>query len=261
MSGAIFVLRPDSSLLIRESGSPRNIAQVNCGIPKSLVTWLHHNIVMPSGHNTFLFKDLPASQKYDLLSSLIVPRPIAFVSTLSVSGQPNLAPFSFFMLGGINPPSLAFCPVLDLNGQPKDSLKNVLETKEFVLNLVTADMAKGMNETSFAYPTGEDEWRVSGFSRQASQIVKPFRVSESPVQFECRLFDSISHGDGPSASVYVVGEVLIAHVAKELADESGNLLKRFEPIARLGGKEYLDTGCGKVFELARPKGHAESSLD
>ena len=216
---------------------------------------------METGSRTFVLAEMRPSQKYDLLTSLVVPRPIAFVSTASAAGDPNLAPFSFFMLGGINPPSLAFCPVMDLNGEPKDSLKNIIETKEFVVNLVTAEMARGMNETSFGYPEGEGEWIASGFTRLESDVVKPPRVAESPVQFECRLHEVVRHGSGATASAYVIGEVLLAHVAHGIVDETGAPVKRFTPISRLGGSEYLDTACGKVFELVRPKGPMESSVD
>ncbi len=216
---------------------------------------------MPLGFRTFMLSELKPSQKYDILAGLVVPRPIGFVSTLNEQGVPNLAPFSYFMVGGIRPPSLMFCPVLNMDGQPKDSLKNVEKTFEFVVNLVTREMSEGMNETSYPYPEGEDEWRASGFTMLKSQVVKPPRVAESPVQFECRLFQALRHGDGPSASVYVVGEVLVAHVDPGLIDEEGNLTGRFEPIARLGGKAYIDLAGGKVFELSRPNRPAGSSLD
>ncbi len=216
---------------------------------------------MARQHRTFTLSELKPSQRYDILSGLVVPRPIGFVSTLSERGVPNLAPFSYFMVGGIRPPSLMFCPVLNMDGQPKDSLKNVEKTSEFVVNLVTRQMSEGMNAASYPYPEGEDEWDASGFTMLKSQVVKPPRVAESPVQFECRLFQALRHGDGPSASAYVVGEVLVAHVDPSLIDEHGALTGRFEPIARLGGKAYLDLADGNVFELARPNRPAGSSLD
>jgi flavin reductase (DIM6/NTAB) family NADH-FMN oxidoreductase RutF len=212
-------------------------------------------------HRTFEMADLKPSQKYDLLSGLIVPRPIGFISSLSREGVPNLAPFSYFMVGGIRPPSLMFCPVLDIEGRPKDSLRNIEDTGEFVVNLVDRQMAEGMNAASFPYPKGEHEWEASGFTMLESQAIKPARVAQSPVQFECRLFQALRHGDGPSASVYVVGEVLLAHVSEALVDKEARPIARFEPIARLGGSEYFDLACGKVFELARPNRPAGSSID
>lgn len=209
---------------------------------------------------SFLLQDMPPQARYAMLTALVVPRPIAFVSTTSPEGHDNLAPFSFFMLGGDNPPSLAFCPTLDKYGNAKDTLRNVELCKEFVVNLVTSEMARGMNETSFAYPQGHEEWSVSGFTKLSSTVVKPPRVAESPVQFECRLHQVVPHGEGPSASAYVIGEVLVAHVDGRFVDESGAKRDPFRPLARLGGKEYLDTDCGKVIELARPKGPAGSSV-
>jgi flavin reductase (DIM6/NTAB) family NADH-FMN oxidoreductase RutF len=212
-------------------------------------------------HRTFVLEELKASQRYDLLSGLVVPRPIAFVSTLSKAGVPNLAPFSYFMAGGVQPASLMFCPVLDMKGEPKDTLRNVEETGEFVVNLVTREMAEGMNATSWSYPAEEAEWPVSGFTMVPSSRVEPSRVAESPVQFECRLFHALRHGEGPSASVYVVGEVLVAHVSERYADVDAGLTEPIQPIARLGGRRYFDLAACEVFELARPKGPAGSSLD
>jgi flavin reductase (DIM6/NTAB) family NADH-FMN oxidoreductase RutF len=165
------------------------------------------------------------------------------------------------MPGGPNPGSLAFCPVLGPDGNPKDTLRNIEATGEYVVNLVDRAMAEGMNATSYPYPEGNEEWGASGFAMVESRAVKPPRVAQSPVQFECRFFEALRHGDGPSASVYVVGEVLVAHVASRLVDEHGAIVARFEPIARLGGRGYLDVEGGKVFELARPNRPAGSSLD
>ena len=216
---------------------------------------------MPDGFRSLDLKALDAGTRYRLLTGLIVPRPIGFVSTLSADGTPNLAPFSFFMVGGTSPPSLMFSPLLDIEGEPKDSLKNVCETKEFVVHLVTREMAVGVNEASFAYPQGSAEWDASGFTMLESQVVKPPRVAESPVQFEYRLFQAVRHGEGSSAAVYVVGEIVMAHIDVALLGEDNRLLLRFEPISRLGGSDYLDLATGKLFELDRPKGPASSSLD
>ena len=217
--------------------------------------------LMTRERRTFVLRDLDAGKRYRMMTWLVVPRPIAFVSTTSPEGHDNLAPFSYFMLGGDSPSSLAFCPTSNRDGDPKDTLKNIELCKEFVVNLVTSEMAKGMIETSFAYPQGYEEWVVSGFTKEPSTHVTPPRVAESPVQFECRLHEVVRHGTGSGASAYVIGEVLVVHVAARLVDEDGGIQDRFRPIARLGGREYLDTECGKVFELVRPKGPAESSVD
>ena len=213
------------------------------------------------GRHTFDLQELEASRRYDLLVGLVVPRPIGLISTVSEDGVPNLAPFSFFMVGGINPPSLMFCPLIKKNGEEKDSLRNVRANGEFVVNLVDFAMAEGINEAGISFDSDFDEWQVSGFSPEESKIVKPARVRESAAQFECRLHQIVQHGNGPSAAVYVIGEALIAHVAEELVDQSAKLLRRFEPIARLGGPEYLNLAGGDFFEMPRPKGPHGSSAE
>jgi len=195
--------------------------------------------------------ELPLGMAYQWLSRLVIPRPIALVSTISSDGRPNLAPFSFFMLGGSNPPSVAFCPTLDGRGRDKDTLRNVRQTEEFVVNLVHREMIEGVNVTAYAFPPGEDEWAHAGFHPVDSLQVGPKRVAESMVQLECQLHAITMHGDGPSASAYVIGEVLVCHIAPHVLDDEG--LVEFAPVARLGGSAYLDLDGGKVFELERPK--------
>jgi len=211
----------------------------------------------------FVSLDLKAmrhSAAYDLLVSTVQPRPIAFVSTLNRSGKPNLAPFSFFMAGGVNPPSLVFCPVLLPTGEPKDSLRNIEETGEYVVNLVTREMAEGMNATSFDYPHGFDEWAVSGFSAIPSVRVAPSRVEQSPVQFECRVFQIVRHGVGRNGTTYVIGEILQAHVFEVLWDGEKLLRERFLPLGRLGGPRYVDLSGPEIFTMPRPTEGAEPSL-
>jgi flavin reductase (DIM6/NTAB) family NADH-FMN oxidoreductase RutF len=191
------------------------------------------------------------SRIYELTAGLIVPRPIAFVSTLSKAGIPNLAPFSYFNIGGINPPSLTICTVLGPDSQPKDTYTNIEATGEFVVNLVTREMADGMNQTAPPFPTDVSEWPLSGFTPINSHHIKPARVTESPVQLECKLFKTIPHGDGPGASRYIIGEILLMHLHPDiLVDDKIN---PSELIARLGNAEYLDLATNSRFELKRPK--------
>lgn len=195
---------------------------------------------------SFLLANEPTNRIYDIMSGSVVPRPIAFVSTLSADGIQNLAPFSFFNIGGANPPSLTICTVLGSKGEPKDTYANIAATGEFVVNLVTRAMADGMNRTAPSFPGEIDEWPISGFSAIPSTVVKPARVAESPVQMECRLFKTMDHGDGPGASRYIVGEILAIHVAESF-DANASLL------ARLGGAGYLDLAGPEIFELQRPQ--------
>lgn len=206
------------------------------------------------GFTTWRLSEEPKSRAYDLLTNLIIPRPIAFVSTESAAGEPNLAPFSFFMVGGVEPPSLAFCPILTKDGRKKASLANIEEIGEFVVNLVTREMAEKMNTTGVDYPPGYEKWGLSGLTPLVSELVQPDRVLESPVQFECKLFQVVEHG----ASNYVIGEVLVAHIHQSLMTNEQKL-KPFEPIARLGGAQYLDLDGGKVFEMFRPTPKADPS--
>jgi flavin reductase (DIM6/NTAB) family NADH-FMN oxidoreductase RutF len=191
---------------------------------------------------THRFDEMPPAAAYALLTQVIQPRPIAFVSTLSLSGVQNLAPFSFFMAGGSNPPSICFSPVLSGGGLEKDTLRNIRDTGEFVVNTVDRTMAEGMNATSVALGPHESEWHLSGFTPEPSELVRPPRVAESLAQMECRLFEIVSHGEGHTAARYVIGEVLRLHVRPE----------GFGTIARMGGPDYIDSATGEHFSIARP---------
>lgn len=191
-------------------------------------------------------------EAYTLLTETIAPRPIAFVSTVSKEGVANLAPFSFFIVGGANPPSLAFSPVVNGTGGEKDSLRNVRDTGEFVVNLVHREMAEGMNQASASLPPHHSEWDVCNFATLPSERIRPARVAESRVQFECRLFQIVEHGDGPGAARYVIGEVVMVHVAAALIKEGKVDAMAVESIARLGGPHYIDMGNLERFELKRP---------
>jgi flavin reductase (DIM6/NTAB) family NADH-FMN oxidoreductase RutF len=193
-------------------------------------------------HQSVELKSISALEGYKLLTNLVVPRPIALVSTIGADGVPNLAPFSFFMLGGSNPASLMISPTLTGKGLMKDTLRNIRETGEFVVNLVNREMADDMNQTSRSLPANESEWSWTKFAALPSSMVKPERVAESPAHLECKLFDVIEHGHGPNAARYVIGEVLMAH----FEDAGGGL------IARLGGPGYLDLDTVESFELPRP---------
>jgi flavin reductase (DIM6/NTAB) family NADH-FMN oxidoreductase RutF len=198
--------------------------------------------------------ELSQGAMYDLMVAAIQPRPIAFVSTECSDGHANLAPFSFFMPGGVNPPSLAFSPTRNAQGEEKDTLKNIRDTGEFVVNILDRSMAEGMNQTAFGYPRGYEEWPVSGFSPIASAKVKPRRVAESLVQFECRLYQIVAHGEGPNAGAYVIGEIVCAHVSPLVWHDGAVVQGVIRPIGRLGGPQYVDLASMELFELARPSG-------
>lgn len=219
-----------------------------------------HNGAVSEAFVSVVPAEIGASQRYDLLVGAVQPRPIALVSTLDGDGSPNLAPFSFFMAGGNEPASVMVSAASKGSGGWKDSLRNAEATGEFVVNFVVREMAEGMNATSFGYPRGFDEWSVAGFDPIPSTSVKPPRVAQSPIQFECALFQILRHGEGPGAANYMVGEVLRMHVRTDLWDGRGLAADSFRPIARLGSDEYLDTRAMEIFHLKRPSGPAEPSV-
>jgi len=197
--------------------------------------------------------DLEPPKRHAWLTPLIAPRPIAFVSTLGADGVGNLAPFSFFAMGGGNPQSVAFCPVADRNGDPKDTLRNVMETGEYVINIVTRAMAEGVNQASAPYPRGVDEFDAVGFTRAPSVVVRPPRVAESPAQLECRVFQIVPHGSGPQHGTWVIGEVLVLHVDDDVLGADGLPdTAKVNPAARMGRQEWAHVEAGNMFTLVRP---------
>ena len=197
--------------------------------------------------------DLAPADRQRLLTPIIAPRPIAFVSSMSAAGVGNLAPFSFFAMGGGNPQSVAFCPVADRHGEPKDTLRNVRETGEFVINIVSRAMAERVNQASGKYPFEVDEFDVTGFTRVASEVVRPPRVAESPAALECRVFEIVPHGSGPVHATWVIGEVLVLHLADDMLAADGMPdTARINPAARLGRDEWTHVMADHIFSLPRP---------
>lgn len=190
------------------------------------------------------------SVRYNLLTSLIQPRPIALVSSLSPEGVENLAPFSFFMVGGANPASLMISPVLGANARRKDTLRNIEATGEFVINLVHRQLLEDMNAASKSLPPTESEWSLGSLTRLPSRYVAPPRVAESEAQFECKLHRVVEHGEGESSACYVIAEAVCAHVLEHSWDESGAV--SFKSVSRLGGSAYLDEAAMEILELKRP---------
>jgi len=198
--------------------------------------------------------DLSIRDRYLLLNRLVAPRPIALVSSLDADGRGNLAPFSFFSLGGANPPSAAFCPMHDRNGVPKDTLLNVAETGEYVINVVTREMAERVNQASWSYERGVDEFDTSGLTRAPAAMVKPPRVKESPVAMECRLFQVVEHGEGALASSYVIGEIVHVHVDDTVLTDGMPDPVKLDQVGRCGADYYTHVDTGSLFELPRPEG-------
>ena len=189
---------------------------------------------------------------YKLMIGAIVPRPIAFVSTLSAKGLRNLAPFSFFTAASANPPVVCFAPMVrGSDGEQKDTLRNVRETGEFVVNIVSEDFAEKMNICSAEFPPEIDEWVKSGLTPVASECVKPPRVTESRFQMECKLVEIVTVSEKPLGGNLVLGEVLRFHVDDELFEDYRIDPDKLRAIGRMGGPTYARTM--DRFDLQRPK--------
>lgn len=192
--------------------------------------------------------ELKPSELYKLLIGGILPRPIAFVSTLSKAGIGNLAPFSFFNGVSSNPPCLVFSVTRKPDASKKDTLLNIEETGEFVVNTVSEWMTAPMHQCSAAYPYGVDEMQEVGLTPVPSDRVKPPRVKESPIHFECRLHKLVEIGEGQVGSAtLVIGQVLKVHVWQRAYSDGKIRAEEIKPLARLGGRAYGK--LGEIFEL------------
>lgn len=196
--------------------------------------------------------DLSRADAHRLLLHCVAPRPIAFVSTLSAEGVPNLAPFSYFMAGGANPPSVVVSPLTDRTGQPKDTLRNIEATGEYVVNVVTYAMRDRMNHASAEFPYGVDEWQAAGFTPGPTVHVHPACVLESPLSIECRLFQVVPHGSGYLAANYIIGEVVYFHIARAVLTGDALDPLQVDYIARMGGDWYARANASAMFEMPRP---------
>jgi flavin reductase (DIM6/NTAB) family NADH-FMN oxidoreductase RutF len=191
-------------------------------------------------------------EAYKLLVGSVVPRPIAFVSTLSAEGVGNLAPFSFFNVVCANPPTICFSTMRKgPDAVKKDSLANIEATGEFVVNVVDEDFIGPMNTCAAEFEPDESEWDACGLTAVPSEVVAPPRVGESPVQMECRLKQVIEMGDQPGSGTLIIGEVVRMHVRDDLLENGRIVTERWNPIGRMAGATYVR--CRDTFELERPK--------
>lgn len=180
------------------------------------------------------------SDNYKLLIGSILPRPIAFVSTVNKDGTNNLAPFSFFTAISAKPMIVAFCPLIRTStGQKKDTLVNIENNKEFVINFIPESLAQAANNTSVEVPYGEDEFKIAGLTPIDSDIVKAKRVLESPIHFECKLRDILSYGDQVGNGTLIAGEVVKVHIKDELIDSGRIDTDLFNPIGRGAGNDWI----------------------
>jgi flavin reductase (DIM6/NTAB) family NADH-FMN oxidoreductase RutF len=189
---------------------------------------------------------------YKVLIGAIVPRPIAFVSTISPEGIPNLAPFSFFTAISANPPVVCFCPTRKSGPEPlKDTLRNISATREFVVNIVSEEIAEQMNITAGDFAADVDEFEAAGLTPIPSDLVKPPRVAESHVHMECKLYLTIDISDLPGGGNLVIGEVVRLHVDDAYVDNFKIDPDKLRAIGRMGGNSYVRTT--DRFDMIRPK--------
>ncbi len=195
---------------------------------------------------TFNPKDLDIKTNYHLMISGIVPRPIAFVSSMSKKEEINLAPYSFFNGFGANPPIVGFSPALSgRTGLPKDTLLNIRETKEFTISIANSKMVGQVSLSSCEYTRGIDEFNKVGLSKEESLIVKPPFIKESAFSMECRLYDIIDLGNKPASGNLILGEIVMFHISQDILNENDQVDPMLlDAISRMGGAWYPKSNQG-----------------
>ncbi|WP_274474067.1 flavin reductase family protein [Mangrovimonas aestuarii] len=198
-------------------------------------------------------KELSTGRLHAYLLSAVAPRPIAFASTIDEDGKPNLSPFSFFNVFSANPPIMVFSPARRVrDNTTKHTLENAERTKEVVINVVNYDIVHQMSLSSTEYPEGVNEFDKSGLTMLESDIVKPFRVAESPVQFECKVNEIVKLGNEGGAGNLIICEVVKLHIADEVLGENDVIdQEKLDLVARAGGSYYSRARNG-FFEIPKP---------
>jgi flavin reductase (DIM6/NTAB) family NADH-FMN oxidoreductase RutF len=198
--------------------------------------------------------EIKTGQLHAYLLGAIAPRPICFASTIDDEGNPNLSPFSFFNVFGSKPPTLIFSPARRVRDNSiKHTLENVYATKEVVINVVTYAIVQQMNLSSCEYPKGTNEFIKAGFTPLKSDMVKPFRVKESPVNLECKVTQVIETGQEGGAGNLIICEVLCMHINDDVLNEEGKIdPHKIDLVARMGGDYYCRASGNAVFEVHKP---------
>lgn len=184
---------------------------------------------------------LPIVELYNILSATVLPRPIAWVSTVDSEDRPNLAPFSFFTVASINPPVLCFSPLLDRVKDEKNTLVNIREVGEFVVNIVSYDLVEKMNITGAPYPAGDSEFARARLTPQETDTIRPPSVGEALVCYECKLQQIISLGTEPLAGKLVLGQICRIRIDDELFHEGRLDDLRLDAVGRMAGCRYTTT--------------------
>lgn len=199
-------------------------------------------------------KEIPVPKLHHYLLGGVGPRPIALASTVDKDGNPNLSPFSFFNVFSANPPIMVFSPARSgRTGATKNTFDNVKETREVVINVVTYAIVQQVSLASSPYEKGVDEFIKSGLTPVVSDVIKPFRVKESPVQFECKVNDIIELGQDGGAGNLVICEVVKIHINEKVLDENDMIdQQKIDLVSRMGGNWYCRADQHAMFEVAKP---------
>lgn len=203
---------------------------------------------------TIIPGEIPIPQLHQFLIGSVAPRPICFASTIDSEGVPNLAPFSFFNVFSANPPILIFAPNNSgRTGLPKDTLLNVRQVPEVVINMVNHEIVEKMNVAAAPWDKGISEFDKAGFTAVKSDLVKPFRVKESPVQIECRVIEIKEMGTGGGAGNIVICQVEKLHIDEAILNDEGKINQhKINLVGRLGGSWYSRSNTPSLFELKQP---------
>lgn len=199
-------------------------------------------------------KEIPVGKMHSYLLGAVAPRPIAFASTIDKEGNINLSPFSFFNCFGANPPILIFSPARrGRDNTTKHTYENVLEVPEVVINIVNYAMVQQMSLASTEYPKGVNEFVKAGLTQVSSSLVKPPRVGEAPVAFECKVLQVIETGTEGAAGNLVICEVVLAHIKDEILDAEGRIDPfKIDAVARMGGDWYCRANAEALFKVPKP---------
>ncbi|MGB3798715.1 MAG: flavin reductase family protein [Lewinella sp.] len=199
-------------------------------------------------------QSLETKELYGILSTAVAPRPIAFASTVDAEGRVNLSPFSYFNVFSTVPPILVFSPIRrGRDGSAKDTLNNILEVPEVTISVVNFAMVEQTSLASTEYETGVNEFTKAGFTEEVSEVVRPPRVRESPVSFECTVDQVIELGDGGGAGNLVVARIVRIHLDDRMLDNDGNLdTVKLDLVARMGGSYYCRATPANLFEIPKP---------
>ncbi|MBB6497932.1 flavin reductase family protein [Pedobacter cryoconitis] len=198
--------------------------------------------------------DLSPAQLQNYLQYAVAPRPICFATTIDKEGNINLSPFSFFNMFSTNPPLCIFSPARRVrDNTTKHTLENILEVKECVINIVNYPMVQQTSLASTEYAKGVNEFEKAGFTMLPSQLVKPPRVAEAPVQMECIVTEVIHLGNNPGAGNLILAEIKLIHIQEEILDEDGKIDQaKIDLVARLGGDWYCRVTADNLFKVAKP---------